>query len=172
MSDTGPPDADTAAAFAKRLADAPTDERVYRVALELTEPTTVSDVASRAKCSKNAARRHLKRLADIGVLTTVMENPGTYERNDSYFRWRRLNRLAELSDDEANERLRELLSEHESYKDTYGVERPDELDPLDYDEFGDAERVWLDINNWNAVRNEIRDLRVARQDDVVDEGVV
>lgn len=171
MSGSGPPDKDMASDFAERLESAPTDERVYRVALEITEPTTVSEVASRADCSKNAARRHLKRLADIGLLTTVMENPATYERNESYFRWRRLNRLAELSEDESNERLRELLSEHESYKDKYGVDTPDELDPLEYDEFGDAERVWLDINDWRAVRNEIRDLRLARQGDVVDEGV-
>ena len=171
MSNSGPPDKSMPSDFAERLESAPTDERVYRVALEITEPTTVSEVASRADCSKNAARRHLKRLADIGLLTTVMEDPATYERNESYFRWRRLNRLAELSEDESNERLRELLSKHESYKDKYGVETPDELDPLEYDEFGDAERVWLDINDWRAVRNEIRDLRLARQGDVVDEGV-
>jgi predicted transcriptional regulator len=171
MSNSGPPDKGMVSDFAERIESAPTDERVYRVALEITEPTTVSEVASRADCSKNAARRHLKRLADIGLLTTVMEDPATYERNESYFRWRRLNRLAELSEDEYNERLRELLSKHESYKDKYGVERPDELDPLEYGEFGDAERVWLDVNDWRAVRNEIRDLRLARQGDIVDEGV-
>lgn len=171
MSDSGPPDKGMVSDFAERLENSPTDERVYRVALELTEPTTVSDIARRADCSKNAARRHLKRLADIGLLTTVMENPATYERNESYFRWRHLNRLSELTEEEFNERLRELLSEHESYKNKYGVETPEELDPLDYDEFGDAERVWLDISNWKAVRNEIRDLRRAQHGDVVDEGV-
>lgn len=171
MPGSGPPAEDTAERLTERLESAPTDERVYRVALELTEPTTVSGVANRAGCSKNAARRHLKRLADIGLLTRVRENPDTYERNESYFRWRRLNRLAELSEDEYNERLRALLSEHESYKDKYDVADPNELDPLNYDDFGDAERVWLDINDWKAVRKEIRDLRQARQGDVVDEGV-
>jgi len=172
MPESGPPSEDLAVEFGERLSEAPTDERVYRVAIQLTEPTTVAEIASRADCSKNAARRHLKRLADIGVLTTVVEDPATFERNESYFEWRRLNRLAELSEEEYKDRLGELLAEHEAYKETYGVDSPEELDPLEYGSFGDSETVWLDLNNWEAIRTEIRDLRRARNDSAVDEGIV
>jgi predicted transcriptional regulator len=171
MSESGPPTDDLAAEFGERLSDAPTDERVYRVAIELTEPTTVAEIANRAECSKNAARRHLKRLTDIGVLTTVVEDPATFKRNESYFEWRRLNRLAELSEEEYKDRLGDLLAEHESYKETYGVDSPGELDPFEYEAFGDSETVWLDLNNWVAIRTEIRDLRRARDGSTVDEGL-
>ena len=167
----GPPPSDFSEDLGERLDNAPADERVYRTALELYTPTRVVEVAERAACSKNSARRHLRRLADIGVLTRVTENPETFERNESYFEWRRLNRLSELDDDEYRDRLGELLSEDETYRETYGVETPDEIDPLECGEYGDAENVWLDLNNWAAIRRAIRDLRRSRQDSPVDEGV-
>ena len=167
----GPPPSDFSEDFGERLDTAPADERVYRTALELNTPPRVVEVAERADCSKNSARRHLRRLVDIGVLTRVTENPETFERNESYFEWRRLNRLSKLDDDEYRDRLGELLSEDEAYRETYDVETPDELDPLEYGEHGDAEKVWLDLNNWAAIRREIRDLRRSRRDSPVDEGV-
>ncbi|WP_129112604.1 DUF7342 family protein [Halegenticoccus tardaugens] len=169
--DRGPPRSDFSEDLADRIRDAPADERVYLVALGLHEPTRVSEVAARAECSKNAARRHLKRLADIGLLTRVVENPASFERNESYFEWRRLDRLSRLSDDEYRRRLGELLSENETYRERYGVDEPNDVDPFEYAEYGDPEHVWLDLNNWAAVRREIRDLRRSRRDETADEGV-
>jgi len=166
-----PPESDFSEDLAERIRSAPTDERVYRTALELHEPTPVSEIAARADCSKNAARRHLKRLDDIGLLTCVMENPETFKRNESYFEWRRLNRLSELSDSEYKNRVGELLAENEEYQKKYDVEKPSDIDPLDYDEYGDPEQVWLDLNNWEAIQTEIQDLRRARHDENVGEGV-
>ncbi|AUV82540.1 transcriptional regulator [Salinigranum rubrum] len=168
----GPPPADFSEDFGEQLRDAPADERVYRVALELTTPTRVAAVADRADCSKNAARRHLRRLADIGVLNQVMANPEAFERNESYFEWRRLDRLSRLDEDEYRDRLGELLSADETYKEKYGVEKPSDIDALEYSEFGDPEQVWLDLNNWTAIRREVRELRRSRQDEPLDEGVV
>jgi predicted transcriptional regulator len=168
----GPPETDFSESLNSRLRNAPADERVYRVALGLTGPTSVADVAERADCSKNAARRHLKRFVDIGILTRVTENPETFERNESYFEWRRLNRLAELSEQEYKERLGELLTEDESYCEKYDTDDPDKIDPLTYGEYGDAERVWLEINNWQAIREEVRDLHRVHRDTAREEGVV
>ncbi|SDY78214.1 DUF7342 family protein [Halopenitus persicus] len=171
----GPPTEDFSDSVADRLSEAPTDERVHRVALGLTEPTGVSEVAERADCSPNAARRHLARLADIGVLERVTSDPDTFERNESYFEWRRLNRLASLPEGERDRRLRELLSEDAAYRDRYDAERPSAVDPLSIaadDDHGDAEQVWLDCRNWEAIREEISDLRrVRRSDSIVDEAV-
>ena len=166
-----PPETDLSEELAKRIENIPTDERVYQTALELYEPTQVSKVAERADCSKNAARRHLKRLAEIGLLTRVMENPESFKRNESYFEWRRFNRLSELSDSEYKKRVGELLSENKSYQEQYDAEKPEEIDPLDYDKYGDPEQVWLNLNNWEAIQTEIRDLRRARQDERVGEGI-
>lgn len=166
-----PPESDFSEDLAERIRSAPTDERVYRIALELHEPTPVSEVATRADCSKNAARRHLKRLGEIGLLTRVMENPETFKRNESYFEWRRLSRLSELSDAEYKNRVGELLAENKEYQKKYDVAKPSDIDPLDYDVYGDPEQVWLDLNNWEAIQTEIQDLRRARHDENVGEGV-
>ena len=166
-----PPESDFSEGLAERIENIPTDERVYQTALELYEPTQVSEVAKRADCSKNAARRHLKRLAEIGLLNRVVEDPESFKRNESYFEWRRYNRLSELSDSEYTKRVGELLSENESYKEQYAAEKPGEIDPFDYGTYGDPEQVWLDLNNWEAIRTEIQDLRRARHDERVGEGV-
>ncbi|WP_396613899.1 helix-turn-helix domain-containing protein (plasmid) [Haloferax sp. S1W] len=123
-SPRGPPEDDFADGLRERLDAAPADERVYRVALELTKPARVSEIATRADCSKNATRRHLNRLTESGALTKVTENPATFERNESYFAWRRRTRLAEFSETEYKERLGELLAEDDAYRDTYGVDDP------------------------------------------------
>ena len=166
-----PPESDFSEGLAERVENIPTDERVYQTALELHEPTQVSEVAERADCSKNAARRHLKRLAEIGLLTRVMDNPESFKRNKSYFEWRRFNRLSELTDSEYKKRVGELLSENESYQEQYDVEKPGAIDPLDYTEYGDPEQVWLELNNWEAIQTEIQDLRRARHDENVGEGI-
>lgn len=164
-----PPDFSTS--FRERLDEAPADDRVYRVALELTEPTRVSEIATRAECAPNTARRHLTRLADIGVLTQVGDDPIRFERNEAYFEWRRQRRLASLSEQEYKQRLGELLAEDAAYRDTYGVDRPSALDPLDYHDYGDPEQVWLDITSWEAVQTEIRDLRQAHDNHSEHEGL-
>ncbi len=86
--------------------------------------------------------------------------------------WRRLNRLAELSEQEYKSRLGDLLAENEDYKRTYDVESPNDIDPLEYAEYGDPEQVWLDITNWEAVRQEIHDFRRVNRGNATDEGVV
>ncbi|WP_254863268.1 DUF7342 family protein [Halovivax gelatinilyticus] len=164
----GPPETDFSSDLSTRLADAPTDERVYRVALELVEPTRVSAIAERADCSKNAARRHLDRLVEIGVLTRVIPDPAAYRRNESYFEWRRLDRLANLPKEEFAGRLDDLLSEEAAYREEYDGVDPGEIDPLEYD---DPENIWQDLNNWEAIRAEIRDLRRAREYRSAEEGI-
>jgi hypothetical protein len=71
--------------FGADLESEPADERVYRVALQLYDPTDVFDIAERASCAPDTARRHLDRLADIGVIELVSESPLTYVRTDSSF---------------------------------------------------------------------------------------
>jgi hypothetical protein len=100
-----------------------------------------------------------------------MDNPESFKRNKSYFEWRRFNRLSELTDSEYKNRVGELLSENESYQEQYDVEKPGAIDPLDYTEYGDPEQVWLDLNNWEAIQTEIQDLRRARHDENVGEGI-
>ena len=85
MSPDNVPALDLAEEFAEAVSDAPADERMYRVALQLYEPTRVADVAERADCAPDTARRHLQRFVDLSVITRVTDDPATYQRNESYF---------------------------------------------------------------------------------------
>ena len=80
--------------------------------------------------------------------------------------------MAELSEQEYNSRLGELFAENEEYKQTFDAESPDDIDLLEYAEYGDPEQVWLDITNWEAVRQEIHNLRRVNRDSETDEWVV
>ncbi|MFC6734411.1 MULTISPECIES: ArsR family transcriptional regulator [unclassified Haladaptatus] len=152
-----------AAEFGAELAAAPTDERVYRVALQLYEPTRVAGVAERAECSPDTARRHLTRLVDIGVLDQVGDSPATYQRNESYFEWRKRNRLKQLSTGQLQTRLTELTAREREFRDQYGVARPDDVDAFDHADYDQLEDVWLDLSEWETVRRRIRRLEDVRQ---------
>ena len=157
------PTFDVAAAFEGELADAPTDERVYRVALQLHEPARIADIADRADCTPDTARRHCRRLADIGVLEAVSEQPETYRRNESYFEWRKRDRLAELSTADLRERLADLTDRDATFRETYGVSDPDAVDALEHAEYDAVEEVWLDVSEWRTVRRRIERLEAVRQ---------
>jgi hypothetical protein len=74
---------DLAEGFAADLESEPADERVYWVTLQLYDPAGVSAIAERASCAPDTARRHLARLADIGVVEAVSTQANIY-RSDVY----------------------------------------------------------------------------------------
>lgn len=149
--------------FASELESKPADERVYRVALQLYEPTRVSAVAKRADCSTDTARRHLKRLADIGVVERTSDSPNTFSRNESYFEWRKRDRLARLPDAELTDRLGALTAREREFRETYDTDDPDAVDALDHTDYDGIEDVWLDLSEWHTVRRRIRRLEAVRK---------
>lgn len=158
-----PPEFDLASEFAADLDNAPADERVYRVALGLYEPARVSEVAARADCAPDTARRHLERLADMGVLDRVAGEPALYRRNESYFEWRKRERLAELTPDQRRERLAELTARLETFEERYGADHPSDVDALEHADYDGVEDVWLDLDEWGTVRRRIRRLETVRR---------
>src|SRR6056297_1432084 len=81
--------------------------RVYDVVLGITSPTAYTEIAERADCSPNAAKKHLNRLAEMGIAHADTDSrPATYERNEGYLEWQDASRIAtELSLDEILERV-------------------------------------------------------------------
>ena len=150
--------------FSGDLDDEPADERVYRVALQLYEPASVSAIAERASCAPDTARRHLKRLADIGVVERVSESPLTFARNESYFEWRLRNRLEALSRDELHDRLAELTERESAFRERFDAESPTDVDALDHAAYDDVETVWLALSEWHTVRERIDRLDAVRRD--------
>lgn len=166
MSDEGstPPERSITEEFETAVDELPADERVYRVALQLSEPTRVAAVAERADCATDTARRHLTRLADIGVLTQDGDSPATFSRNESYFEWRKRSRLADRSDDELRERLSELTDREAAFRDQYDADGPDDVDALAHADYADVESVWLDLSEWRTIRERIERLEAVRRE--------
>lgn len=169
--DAPPSEFDLAGGFAEDVESRPADERVYRAALELYEPTSASEVAERADCSVDTARRHLRRLADIGVVERTSEQPEAFRRNESYFEWRKRNRLEQLSDAELSERLAALTERERAFRERYDAEGPAEVDALDHADYADVEDVWLDLSEWETVRERIRRIEDVRQNRSSEPGV-
>ena len=132
--------------FDADLESEPADERVYRVALQLYDPAGVSAIAERASCAPDTARRHLERLADIGVVEPVSESPLTYVRNESYFEWRLRNRLADLSLDELHDALAELTDRETEFRERFGAASPTAVDAFDHADYDNIETVWLALS--------------------------
>ena len=158
-----PPAGGIAEGFASEIDSKPADERVYRVALQLYEPTRVSAVAERATCSTDTARRHLGRLADIGVVERVSDDPDMFARNESYFEWRKRERFSELSEADLTERLTDLTAHEREFRNTYAANDPDAVEALDHADYDAVEDVWLDLSEWRTVRRRIRRLEAVRR---------
>lgn len=160
---TGPPKSSLADEFGSTLADQPADERVYRVAVQLAEPTRVGPIAERADCAADTARRHLRRLVDIGVLQQDSSNPDAFSRNESYFEWRKRNELAQLSEAALRERLQALTEREGTFQDRYDADNPGSVDALDHADHRDVETVWMELSEWQTVRERIERLEAVRQ---------
>ena len=131
-----------------------TKQRVYGAVLHAREPTTASEIAEQAGCSAASARAHLSFYADLGI---VIEHPGRpvrYERNEDYFEWRRINKLVRTHTlEELQRRVSELTSRIETYRETYGVDSPADVDVLEFDA---VDEVYVELGDWATAIEERR----------------
>lgn len=144
--------------------DADTFDRVYDVALGLTTPTSCTDVADMAECSPNAAKKHLDRLAEMGIVRADDgARPIRYERDDGYLEWQEASRIArELTDDEIVERVRELEAERTRYEERFNATNPDDVSVFDGDHDTVHERM-ATVSDWQAIDRDVRLYELARQ---------
>jgi hypothetical protein len=70
------------------------EERVYNTVIQTREPATAQTVADDADCDPKTARKYLAWFSTLSIVTEHDGEPPTYERNDRYFEWRRINELA------------------------------------------------------------------------------
>jgi hypothetical protein len=140
-----------------------TFQRVYDVITGTTDYTSASDVADVADCSADGARDALSQLVEMGVAERREGRPATYRRNDSYFRWKRIEDLAtNNSAAELRDRIEDLLAEDERLQDRFDAPDPDAVSPAtfetsDHDEIHDS---WEALTRWRTVR---RDLELLQQ---------
>ena len=143
------------------------EQRVYGVVLQTREPTGASAIAERADCDPKTARKYLRWFAELGIVTEHDGRPRTYERNDAYFEWRRVDRLAaEHSVEELGQRVSELTERIRGFEEAYGAPVPGAVDALEIAE-GRSEQyiddVYADLGDWATARRERRLYERARQ---------
>ena len=153
-----------------------TFQRVYDVLVGSQSFLTAQEFADRAACSETAARNALEQLAEMGVAERRDGRPARYRRNNSYFRWKRVESLArEHSPDELQDRLDDLIAEDKAFQEEYGVPAPDAVSTADLpvDDHDALQERWEDLSEWRTVRRDIKLLRraVERAYSRVDDGV-
>ncbi|AEH35980.1 DUF7342 family protein [Halopiger xanaduensis] len=163
MSDSdGPPDDSTADWADGRT----TFQRVYDVLVGTTDSASAGQFAEWAECSENGARAALEQLVEMGIATRTDSRPATYRRNPSYFRWKRIERLADDHDaSELRARLEELLADDRALQEKYDVPDPDAV-PVDETAVADHEKLherWDDLSEWRTIRRDITVLQRAVQ---------
>ena len=141
-----------------------TFQRVYDVITGVTEYTGASTIADRADCSTDGARDALIQLAEMGIVDRRGSRPVEYRRNESYFQWKRVERLAdEHTHAKLRERLDQLLEEDADFQRSFGVPSPDSVEVARIED-GDHAAVHdrlESLSRWRTVRYDIELLQRA-----------
>ncbi|QLG61110.1 winged helix-turn-helix domain-containing protein [Halorarum salinum] len=157
------PDADAA----QRRWQAGTDTfgRIYDVVLGITSPTASTEIAAIANCSPNAAKKHLDRLADMGIVHADRDSrPAKYERNEGYLEWQDASRIAtELSVDEILDRVEALEAQRTEYEAQFGTTDPTDVSVFDYCDHETIHERMTAVSEWQGVIRDIRLYELARQ---------
>lgn len=134
-----------------------TFQRVYDVLVGTTDPVPARQFAEWAECSENGARRALEQLVEMGIATRTDARPATYRRNPSYFRWKRVERLADEHDaTELRARLDDLLEDDREFQEQYGVPDPNAVIVEDgVDDHDELHERWDDLSEWRTIRRDI-----------------
>jgi predicted transcriptional regulator len=143
------------------------EQRVYGTILQTHEPTTASAIAKRADCDPKTARKYLGWFSELGIVTRHDGHPATYERNDAYFEWRRIDQLAaDHSVEELQQHVRELTTRIEEYEEMYDAATPAAVDAVAAAEASDdrtIDDVYGDLGDWATAREERARYERARQ---------
>lgn len=143
------------------------EQQLYAAVLQTRSPRTAGAIAEDVECDPKTARKYLGWFAELGIVTEHDGRPVTYERNDAYFEWRRINRLAtEHTADELMQQVSELTATIEQYQRRYDAETPGDVDALvaaRESEDRTVDGVYSDLGDWETARRERRLHERARQ---------
>ena len=130
-------------------------------------PATASSIAERAECDPKTARKYLSWFGDLGIVTRHDGHPVTYERNDAYFEWRRINQLvADHSAEDLQHHVEKLPAHIDGYEEVYDVKTPAAVNAVDAAETSDGrtiDNVYSDFSDWATAREERTRYERARQ---------
>lgn len=108
--------------------------------------------------------KYLNWFTKLGIATKHEGEPTTYERNDQYFEWRRVNDLASThSASELQARVQNLFERIQTYEDRYDADRPADVDALAPPDDISAETAFNELTDWETVRTEFQRHERARR---------
>lgn len=139
--------------------------RVYEAVLGISEFTRHHEIAEVARCAPNTAKKHLKRLRQMGIVEFRHTGGALmFRRNDAYLEWREVNQIAEdHSIQDLVERVRELEAKEAELKEEFGVEGPDAASVYRSDSDQPTHEMMQAIGTWNSIQRDIRLYEAARQ---------
>ena len=148
------------------LKGGPTRERLLGVILQLRTPTTVADIAAQADCDTETARDYLEWFTSMGMTREIPGRPVRYERNESYLRWRRIERIRQqYSESEIVEELKETMAQLEEYRTRFDTNSPDDVSLVDESGESSVEELWEAVSEWKTLEQRAELLDAARQND-------
>jgi hypothetical protein len=165
---TNPPDFDALTPPEELVRGERTRDDFFDTVLTLTTPATVSEVAERAGHGVDAAREYLEWFERLGVVHQRTESPATYERNQEYLDWRRVQTLREeYTAEELLDRLEHETDRVAEFRADLGVESPEEISLSAHaaDTDRSVEEVWETVTAWKTARARITLLERALQDE-------
>ena len=139
------------------------EERMYNTFVQTRQPTTATVVADAAECDPKTARKYLEWFRNLGIVTEHDGDPPTYERNDRYFEWRRINELASKPPAELQSQVQSLAERIETYKRRYDADHPGEVDALAPPAEISTETAFAELTDWQTVRSELKRHEQARR---------
>ncbi|MDB2272455.1 hypothetical protein B9H04_12990 [Halorubrum ezzemoulense DSM 17463] len=130
-----------------------TRDDFFDAVLGLADPATAGDVAERAGHGVDAAREYLDWFERMGIVTKVTDSPATYERNQEYLNWRRVQTLRRQY---TTEELLDLLQSESERADAlaaeFAAESPASVSITRYAAASDQsiEAVWEQLSAWET----------------------
>lgn len=148
------------------VADQPIRERMLDVVYQLREPTPVAAIADRVDCDTETARDYLEWFTEARIVREHPGRPVRYESNQSYLRWRRVERIrTQYTDEEIVSELETALGELEDYRKQFGATDPGEVSLLEAADADDVTEAWEALSRWKTVQKRAELLDAARHDE-------
>lgn len=135
-----------------------TRDDFFDAVLALDSPATANDVAELAGHGVDSAREYLDWFERMGIVTQVTESPATYERNQEYLNWRRVQKLRqEYAAEELLDLLKTESERAETLESEFDVESPDAISVSRYASETDRsiEEVWERLSAWQTARRRV-----------------
>ena len=137
-------------------------DRVEAVVSRAGKPQSAAEIAEAAHVSESTARKHLDRLAGLGLALATQDGRVTrYERDDDHYLLERVRHLQRSQTrEDLLESIETMQTEIESYRHEYGVEAPEDLALGEASAEGPAD-PWGALTDWSTTREHLAIARTA-----------